>query len=72
MKVLHLIAGDLTGGAAKGAYWLHLALLEENIDSYIVTNSIEDYKSSKINALSKKFINRLNFSFFSRIFKLLE
>lgn len=72
MKVLHLIAGDLTGGAAKGAYWLHLALLEKNIDSYIVTNSIEDYKSPKINALSKKFINRVNFSFFSRIFKFLE
>lgn len=28
MKVLHIVTGDLSGGAARGAYWLHLGLKE--------------------------------------------
>jgi glycosyltransferase involved in cell wall biosynthesis len=38
MRVLHLVAGELTGGAARGAYWLHLALREIGVDSEILTN----------------------------------
>ncbi|NCU33541.1 MAG: glycosyltransferase [Candidatus Moranbacteria bacterium] len=26
MKILHIQSGDLTGGAARGALWLHLAM----------------------------------------------
>ena len=39
MKILHIVAGDLTGGAARGAYWLHLGLRELAIDSKILTDS---------------------------------
>lgn len=39
MKVLHLVAGDLTGGAARGAYWLHNGLRELGVQSKILTNS---------------------------------
>lgn len=39
MRILHIIAGDLSEGAARGAYWLHSALNELNIDSKILTNS---------------------------------
>ena len=39
MKILHIVAGDLNGGAARGAYWLHSGLKELNIDSKIFTNS---------------------------------
>lgn len=39
MKILHIIAGDLSGGAARGAYWLHLGLKELGIDSKVFTNS---------------------------------
>lgn len=39
MKVLHLVAGDLTGGAARGAYWLHNGLKELGVQSKILTNS---------------------------------
>lgn len=39
MKILHIVAGDLSGGAARGAYWLHLGLKELGIDSKILTNS---------------------------------
>ena len=39
MKVLHLVAGELTGGAARGAYWLHLGLRRLGVHSTILTNS---------------------------------
>jgi glycosyltransferase involved in cell wall biosynthesis len=39
MKVLHIVAGDLDGGAARGAYWLHCGLKDLGIDSKIFTNS---------------------------------
>ena len=39
MKILHIVSGDLNGGAARGAYWLHKALNENGIDSKIYTNS---------------------------------
>ena len=39
MKILHIVAGDLNGGAARGAYWLHLGLKELGVDSKIFTNS---------------------------------
>jgi glycosyltransferase involved in cell wall biosynthesis len=47
MKILHLVAGELNGGAARGAYWLHTALRELGIDSRILGNArdIQAYES---------------------------
>lgn len=39
MKVLHIVAGNLNGGAAKGAYCLHTGLRNVGVDSKILTNS---------------------------------
>jgi glycosyltransferase involved in cell wall biosynthesis len=39
MKVLHIVAGELSGGAARGAYWLHCGLRELGVESKIFTNS---------------------------------
>ena len=39
IKILHIIAGGLGGGAARGAYWLHLGLRELGVNSEILTNS---------------------------------
>ncbi len=39
MKILHIVSGDLSGGAARGAYWLHLGLKELGVESKIFTNS---------------------------------
>jgi len=39
VKVLHIIAGNLSGGAARGAYWLHQGLLAQGVDSKIYTTS---------------------------------
>ena len=33
MKVLHISSSDISGGAARGAYWLHQALLQGGVDS---------------------------------------
>jgi glycosyltransferase involved in cell wall biosynthesis len=38
MKVLHLLAWDMRGGATLGAYWLHQALRGLGVDSTILTN----------------------------------
>lgn len=39
MKVLHIVAGELNGGAARGAYWLHLGLQKLGVNSNILTSS---------------------------------
>lgn len=38
MRVLHLVAGELSAGAARGAYWLHRAQLQLGLDSTVVTS----------------------------------
>jgi glycosyltransferase involved in cell wall biosynthesis len=39
MRILHLMAGELSGGAARGAYWLHTALREQGVNSTILCNA---------------------------------
>ena len=39
MNILHIVAGNLNAGAARGAYWLHLGLIQQGISSKILTNS---------------------------------
>ena len=38
-KIVHLVAGELNGGAARGAYWLHRGLLSSGARSLILTSS---------------------------------
>ena len=39
IKVLHIVAGDLSEGAARGAYWLHRGLLECGVESKMVVQN---------------------------------
>ncbi len=39
ISVLHIVAGDLNGGAARGALWLHQGLLMCGVDSKLLINS---------------------------------
>lgn len=52
MNIVHIIGGDLSGGAAKGALGLHFALIEAGINSKIVSS---DYKKeyTHVNNLRK-------------------
>lgn len=36
MKVLHLSTADANGGAARGAYWMHRALLDAGVNSHML------------------------------------
>jgi glycosyltransferase involved in cell wall biosynthesis len=39
LNILHIVGGELTEGAARGAYWLHQGLKELGVASKILTNS---------------------------------
>ena len=61
IKVLHVVGGSLTNGAAKGANVLHEALLNLKIDSKLLNDSIP-----KVRNINKKIIF-INDTFFKRI-----
>lgn len=72
MNILHIIAGDLSGGAARGAYWIHLALLKKKIDSNILTNSKNYFNEKKIHSLSNNFFIRLKLFALTRFAELIK
>jgi glycosyltransferase involved in cell wall biosynthesis len=51
MKVLHIVAGELTGGAAKGAYNLHRGLIKVGVDSKILTNSLNTLGDERVRSV---------------------
>ena len=48
MKVLHIVSGELNGGAARGAYWLHRGLRKIGVDSYILSDSFDTLGDSEV------------------------
>lgn len=60
-KVVHLVAGSLKGGAARGAYWLHKGLLEEGVDSIILGPNIDPGGDSSLQRLSHTRAQRIAF-----------
>ena len=77
MKILHIVAGNLDNGAARGAYWLHKALLREGVESRIFTNSAmtfsDDSVTSTVNSdidrvisVVRSRLDRMPFSFYKR------
>ena len=80
MRVSHIIAGDLSGGAARGAYWLHLGLKELGVKSVVFTNSkstnsdpdvylSEGSRISKVLAVLRRQVDRLATAFYPRKIK---
>ena len=67
MKVLHLVGGDLTSGAHRGAYWLHMAQLEIGIDSILVTNGRDNLGSKSTVALGKSTSSWMKFAALNRL-----
>ncbi len=67
MKVLHLVAGSIAGGAARGAYWLHQALRELGVESTLLTNSPDNGADPSVIALAEKPSGRLAFALLSRL-----
>lgn len=40
IKILHIVAGDISGGAARGAYWLHRELLQQGVESKMILQNV--------------------------------
>ena len=72
LKVLHLVAGELNGGAARGAYWLHQAQRAAGIDSVLMTSSRSDLGDSSVISLAKSSWQKLKFMLLPRLGGLLK
>jgi glycosyltransferase involved in cell wall biosynthesis len=59
IKILHLIGGDLNGGAARGAYSLHRGLLANGIYSRVLTDSSTNNFDQTVVALANNREGRL-------------
>jgi len=60
MNILHLISGDLSsGGAARGAYWLHLGLRKLGVNSKVLTNSQDVMGDISVTSILKGKISKL-------------
>jgi glycosyltransferase involved in cell wall biosynthesis len=68
MKVLHIIAGSLDGGAAKGAMLLHKALLKKGVMSQVLTNAEVPETSKEIETTRKGPLG----TFKSRLFRVID
>ncbi|WP_462380533.1 glycosyltransferase family 4 protein [Pseudomonas sp. Marseille-QA0892] len=51
MNVLHIVAGDLNGGAARGAYWLHRGLRDIGVNSHLLTNSHDTHGDDSVSSV---------------------
>ena len=67
MKVLHLVAGELNGGAARGAYWLHRALRDLGVDSAILTSAKDSLGDESVISLADSTLGKLRFAVQRRI-----
>lgn len=69
MKILHLVAGELNGGAARGAYWLHTALRESGIDSRILGNARNTQGYEHVESVTRTASGKLKLAILRRIGK---
>lgn len=61
IKVLHVICGDLNGGATRGAYWLHRGLLQIGVESRVLINAKAPYDDAFVHSiLTNKKANLFN------------
>lgn len=66
MRVLHVIGGRLSGGAARGAFWLHAALRHLGVDSRVLVQkgggdaAVTALDDGLAGGLTQAFVSRLN------------
>jgi len=58
LKVLHIVGGNLSGGAARGAYWLYQGLRKTGVDSKILVQRA-DVKDKNVISLTNNKITKL-------------
>ena len=62
MRVVHLVAWQLRGGATLGAYWLHQALRDLGVDPTIITNGEVAFDDDSVISLADSAFARLEFA----------
>ncbi len=67
MKVVHLVAGELNSGAARGAYWLHQALREIGVDSTMLTDATQTHGDTTVVSLADSFFGKIKFAVLKKI-----
>jgi len=67
LKILHIIAGELSGGAARGAYWLHQALCDLGVDSTVLTNSRSTLGDPSVISVAQTSTQKLKHLFIQRL-----
>jgi len=58
LKILHIVGGNLSGGAARGAYWLHQGLRKTGVDSKILVQQT-DVKDKNVISLTNNKTTKL-------------
>jgi glycosyltransferase involved in cell wall biosynthesis len=53
MKILHIVGGELSNGAARGAYWLHSGLQKMDVKSKVFTNSKNTLGDESVVSITK-------------------
>ena len=67
LNVLHLQSGELTGGAARGTYWLHSALREIGVDSHLMISGRDAQGDDSVTPLADSQAKRVAFALRNRI-----
>lgn len=67
INVLHLASGELTGGAARGAYWLHQGMLEIGIKSFFLNTGRQASCDKTLESLVSTDLKKIISSISSRV-----
>ena len=70
MKILHLVSGDLSGGAARGAYWLHRGLLNFGVKSRLLNNGRFYFQDDSVVSLASSSIQKVKFKLLAQLGRL--
>ena len=67
MKVLHIVAGSLKNGAAKGALSLHEGLSSIGVNSFVLNNHEYKFKTNNVIRLAETKFQRKIYSFKTKL-----
>ena len=67
MKVLHIVAGELNGGAARGAYWLHKGLRKIGVDSSVLCNSLDTLGEPEVTTIADSKVKKAMVMIFGQL-----
>jgi len=59
LTVLHIIASDISGGAAKGAFYLHESLIEKGVDSILLKQMGGDIPKKNVYSISNSIYTKI-------------